>query len=48
MKTEDLKEALRVGMVNAESVIQQFGAKKGILSSWPSTLKKRQVKISVL
>ncbi len=48
IKTEDLKEALRVGTLNAESVIQQFGAKKGILKSWPGQLKKQRIKISVL
>ncbi|TAL51199.1 hypothetical protein EPN81_00635 [Patescibacteria group bacterium] len=48
MKTDDLKESLRVGMVNAESVILSYGAKRGIIRDWPSTLKKRQVKISVL
>src|SRR3989339_1208302 len=30
MKTQDLCEALRIGTLNAESVIQQYGAKKGI------------------
>lgn len=48
MKTADLKEALRIGMVNAESVILKHGAKNGLLTAWPSTLKKRQVKISEL
>ncbi|MBI4591900.1 hypothetical protein HY733_00400 [Candidatus Uhrbacteria bacterium] len=48
MNTEDLKEALRVAMINAESVILKHGAKNGILKIWPSTLKKRQIKISVL
>ena len=48
IKTQDLMEALRVGMINAESVILKYGAKNGILKTWPSTLKKRQVKISVL
>ncbi|MCR4314467.1 MAG: PfkB family carbohydrate kinase [Candidatus Uhrbacteria bacterium] len=45
IKTEDLHEALRVGMINAESVITKYGAKNGILTSWPSSLKKRKVKI---
>ncbi|MBI4435167.1 hypothetical protein HY630_00700 [Candidatus Uhrbacteria bacterium] len=48
IKTADLIEALRVAMINAESVILKHGAKNGILKTWPSTLKKRQVKISVL
>lgn len=45
IKTNDLNEALRVGMINAESVITTYGAKNGILTSWPSPLKKRKVKI---
>ena len=48
IKTADLIEALRIGMINAESVILKHGAKNGILKTWPSILKKRQVKISVL
>jgi ribokinase len=47
IKTADLNEALRVGMVNAESVIRSYGAKNGILTTWPSTLKKRRVKITI-
>jgi ribokinase len=31
-----LDNALRVGTLNAESVIQKFGAKAGILTKWPS------------
>lgn len=47
-KSDDLKDALRIGMVNAESVITKYGAKAGILTAWPSVLKKQRVKISVL
>ncbi|MEK7139518.1 MAG: carbohydrate kinase family protein, partial [Patescibacteria group bacterium] len=32
----EIDEALRVGTLNAESVIQKVGAKAGILSKWPS------------
>ena len=41
-----LEEALKVGTLNAEGVIQHFGAKAGILTSWPSakTLNKVSVK----
>jgi sugar/nucleoside kinase (ribokinase family) len=48
IKTDDLKQALRVGTLNAESVIQKHGAKNGILTKWPSLAKKRQIKISIL
>ncbi|MEK7183602.1 MAG: carbohydrate kinase family protein [Patescibacteria group bacterium] len=37
-----LDDALRVGTLNAESVIQKFGAKAGILSKWPN---KKQLSI---
>jgi len=47
MKNMGIDDALRVGMANAESVIQSYGAKIGILDSWPSesTLKKYKIKI---
>lgn len=48
MKTGDLKESLQIAMVNAESVITKYGAKAGILSAWPSALKKQRVKITEL
>lgn len=48
IKTGNLKEALRIGMVNAESVITKYGAKNGIIRDWPPVLKKGQVKITVL
>lgn len=40
-----LDDALRVGTLNAEGVIQKFGAKAGILSKWPN--KQRLTSISV-
>jgi len=46
LKSGDLNDALRVGMINAESVIQKYGAKAGIIKAWPSILKKQRVKIS--
>ncbi|MEK7615243.1 MAG: PfkB family carbohydrate kinase [Patescibacteria group bacterium] len=48
IKKENLKYALALGTLNAESVIQQYGAKKGILKSWPSLLKTRKIKITTL
>ncbi len=41
----NLDDALRVGTLNAVSVIQKFGAKAGILGRWPS--KKQLATISV-
>lgn len=40
-----LEDAMRVGTLNAESVIQKFGAKAGILNKWPS--KKQLALMSV-
>ena len=48
IKTEDIKEALRIGTLNAESVIHQFGAKKGIIKTWPGRLTKQRIKITEL
>lgn len=35
VKTKDVKQSLAIATLNAESVIQQVGAKAGILKSWP-------------
>lgn len=40
-----LDQALKVGMLNAESVIQEFGAKTGILKTWPSAKALAQVTV---
>ena len=40
-----LEDAVRVGTLNAESVIQKFGAKTGILTKWPN--KQRLASINV-
>lgn len=46
LKKEDLKYALAVGTINAESVIQKPGPKLGILSAWPGLIKVSKIKIS--
>lgn len=38
-KGHQLDTALRIGTLNAESVIQKFGAKAGILTKWPNKQK---------
>jgi len=45
-KNKPLETALALGMANAESVIQHYGAKIGILHDWPSikSLKRFSVK----
>lgn len=45
LKSNDPIFAARVGTLNAESVIQHLGAKKGILSEWPSENKLKKIKI---
>lgn len=44
IKTGDIKKATQIGTLNAESVIQSFGAKQGILSSWPKTSQLNKIK----
>jgi sugar/nucleoside kinase (ribokinase family) len=46
LKYDDLKKALSVGMINAESVIQKIGAKAGLLTSWPSEKQMNKIKIA--
>jgi len=48
IKTDDLKMALQVATLNAESVIQKHGAKNGLLRSWPSSIKRLQIKVTIL
>ncbi len=45
MKTFDIGTALRIGTMNAESVIQKHGAKIGLLTSWPSPAKQKTIKL---
>ena len=46
IKTEDIKQAMAIGTLNAESVIQKHGAKNGLLSKWPSRLALSKIKLS--
>ena len=45
IKKNDIKYALSLGTLNAESVIQTYGAKNGILNKWPSILSIKKIKI---
>ncbi len=45
IKKNDTKYALAIGTLNAESVIQTYGAKNGILKKWPSILAIKKIKI---
>ncbi len=46
IKTNDIKKSAQVGTLNAESVIQSFGAKQGILTSWPKDSQLKRIKTS--
>lgn len=46
MKADDLRMALAVGMVNAQSVITKVGAKAGILKKWPTNIQIKSVNIA--
>lgn len=48
LKFDNIKKALAVGMINAESVIQKIGAKAGIIKTWPSEKQIAKVKINQL
>ncbi len=46
IKSQNIHYAVAVGTLNAESVIQHYGAKRGILKKWPSGLAAKRIKIS--
>jgi sugar/nucleoside kinase (ribokinase family) len=48
IKSDDIRYALALGTLSAESVVQQFGSKLGILKKWPSSLSVKKIKVSVL
>lgn len=48
IKKNDLKFSLALGTLNAEAVIQNYGAKQGILKKWPSVFTIKKIKISVI
>lgn len=45
---ESVPDAMVIGVLNAESVIQSYGAKMGILDAWPSKQKIRKLKIKTV
>lgn len=45
MKDMSLEDALKVGTLNAESVIQEIGAKKGILTAWPKAKALEEIRV---
>ncbi len=47
-KDMGIDEALTVGMINAESVIQSYGAKIGIIKKWPSKAELKKIKVKLI
>ena len=45
IKGHSIEDALKIGTINAEGVIQSYGAKQGILKKWPSTTEMKQIKV---
>ena len=43
-----IEEAIQIGILNAESVIQSFGAKQGILKKVPSKKSRSRISIKTL
>ncbi|MDP2631559.1 MAG: carbohydrate kinase family protein [Candidatus Uhrbacteria bacterium] len=48
MNDKGIDEALQIGTINAESVIQSFGAKQGILASWPNKKLTDKIRVRTL
>ena len=44
MKANDIKTAAKIGTLNAESVINSFGAKNGIIKNWPKGSELKTIK----
>jgi len=43
-----IDDALKIGMINAESVIQSYGAKIGIINKWPSKAALKKIKVKLI
>ncbi|MCG2687415.1 carbohydrate kinase family protein [Candidatus Parcubacteria bacterium] len=43
-----IDEALKIGIFNAESVIQSYGAKIGIIKTWPTDALKKKIKVTLI
>lgn len=48
MRTNDLRTALAVAMLNAQSVITKVGAKEGILKKWPTASQTKTINIATI
>ncbi len=45
LNDHSVEDALRIGTMNAESVVQQVGAKAGILTAWPKATELSQYRV---
>lgn len=46
LRYDDIKKALAVGIINAESVVQKVGAKAGLIKTWPTEKQIGKIKIT--
>src|SRR3989338_1827194 len=48
MKNFDVQDAMRLGLFNAQSVIEHYGAKAGLLKKWPSKKELQRIQIKTV
>jgi sugar/nucleoside kinase (ribokinase family) len=48
IKKNDIQYGLKLGIINAESVIRHLGAKDGILRAWPTASQLAKIKVKVV
>lgn len=48
IKGWDLKESLKLGLLNAESVIKYYGAKRGIVKRFPSLASRKSISVRTI
>ncbi len=48
MKNWGVEDAMRLGLANAQSVIQHFGAKTGLLKKWPAKNSLKTIEVKML
>ena len=48
MKGMAIDDALRLGLLNSQSVIRHYGAKRGILTKWPGTKEFKKIAVKIL
>ncbi len=48
MQNWGIEDALRLGLMNSESVIQHYGAKMGIIKAWPKPLELKRIAVKIV